>query len=445
MVNEIEKEANNVNKMADRLYKQKNYTEAIKLYVESVNLMKTAGKMKKVEEFQLELDQAVGKRSEELNKKGDGLFKLKKYQEAIIVYQSAWDFLQNAGEKWMKKLGKSFLNELNKSKIAYARIIEEEAKKFVKSKEWREAINKYQEICDIVKIDVDENMSKSFLHEKLAIYEKWAQEINNGGDLLYKEKKFEEAIDLYTESVRLIEKSDNNKLKKEFKKELFKAFSDHSQKINTMGDNYMKQKNYEKASGLYAQSVNIATDAGNQKLIDIFTKEMDISFEKFSQSINEKGDKLFKAKKFEEAAELYFKSVELAKESKNKSLIKNFKSEYEKCIDKWAKEVNNEGALDMKQKNFDKAAQNYRKSVEIIKNTNNNSLLKKYNEEYKKACLNLAKEVNLEGDRLFNEKKYEEAYNLYSRSVNLAEISGDTSKIKSFTKERNKALEKMQI
>jgi tetratricopeptide (TPR) repeat protein len=444
MGNEIEKEAKNVNKMADRLYKKKNYTEAIKLYVESVNLMKTTGKMKIVEKFQLELDQAVGKRSEELNKKGDVLFKLKKYQEAIIIYQSAWDFLQNAGEKWIKKLGKSFLKELNKTKIAYAKIIEVEAEKFVKSGEWREARKKYEEICKIVKIDVDEKLSKSYIHKKLSVYEKWAQEVNKKGDSLYKEKKFEDAIDLYAESVRLIEKSDNNKLKKEFKKELFKAFSDHAQKINNMGDKYMKEKKYEEASGLYAQSVNVATDAGNQKLIDMFTKEMNKSFEKYSQSINEKGDKLFKAKKFEEAAGIYFKSVELAEESKNKKLIKNFKSEFEKSIDKWAKEVNNEGDLAMKKKKFDKAAQYYRKSVEIIKNARNNTLLKKYNEEYKSACLNLAKEVNSEGDKLYKDKKYEEAYNLYSRSVNLAEISGDTGKIKSFTKERNKALEKMQ-
>ena len=445
MGNEIEKEAKNVNKMADRLYKKKNYTEAIKLYAESVSLMKTAGKMKIVEKFQLELDQAVGKRSEELNKKGDGLFKLKKYQDAITVYQSAWDFLQNAGEKWKNKLGKSFLKELNKSKIAYAKIIEDEAEKFVKSGEWKEARRKYEEICDIVKIDVDEKMSKSFIHKKLSVYEKWAQEVNKKGDIAYKEKKFEEAIDLYAESVRLIERSDNNRLKKDFKKELFKAFSDHAQKINRMGDKYMKEKKYEEASGLYAQSVNVATDAGNIKLIDMFTKEMNKSFEKFSQSINEKGDKLFKEKKFEEAAEIYFKSVELAEESKNKKLIKNFKSEFEKSIDKWAKEVNNEGDLAMKKRDFDTAAQNYRKSVEIIKNANNSSLLKKYNEEYKKACLNLAKEVNVEGDKLYKDKQYEEAYNLYNRSVKLAEISGNAGKTKSFTKERNKALEKMQI
>ncbi|MHA1510545.1 MAG: hypothetical protein ACTSRX_02375, partial [Promethearchaeota archaeon] len=203
MGNEIEKEAKNVNKMADRLFKKKNYTEAIKLYAESVNLMKTVGKMKIVDEYQLELDKAVGKRSEELNKKGDGLFKLKKYQEAIVIYQSAWDFLQNAGEKWMKKLGKSFLKELNKSKIEYAKIIEVEAEKYVKSREWKNARRKYEEICDIVKIDVDEKLSKSYIHKKLSVYEKWAQEVNKKGDALYKEKKFEEAIDLYTESVRL--------------------------------------------------------------------------------------------------------------------------------------------------------------------------------------------------------------------------------------------------
>ena len=137
--------------------------------------------------------------------------------------------------------------------------------------------------------------------------------------------------------------------------------------------------------------------------------------------------------------------MELAEESKYKKLIKNFKFEFEKSIDKWAKEVNNEGDFAMKKRDFDTAAQNYRKSVEIIKNANTSSLLKKYNEEYKKACLNLSKEVNLEGDKLYKDKQYEEAYNFYSRSVKLAEISGDAGKVKNFTKERNKALEKMQI
>ena len=354
MGNEIEKEAKNVNKMADRLYKQKKYPEAIKLYVESVNLMKNIGNIKKAEEFQQELDQAIGKRSEELNKKGDELFKQKKYQEAIKIYQSAWNLLQKAGQKWQKKLGRSFLKELNKSKKAYAKILQDEAEKLVKSKNWRDAIKKYQEICDIITVDVDPKMNKSLTHDKLSIYEKWAQEVNHKGDKLYKEKKYEEAVELYTESTRLIEKSDNDKLKKEFKKELFKAFSDQAQKINSMGDKYMKEKKYEKASGLYAQSVNIATDAGNEKLMDMFTKEMNKAFEKYSQSINNKGDKLFKEKKFEEAAEVYAKSVELAEESKNKRLFKNFSAEYDKCIEKWAKNVNSDGDLAMKQKKYDK-------------------------------------------------------------------------------------------
>lgn len=443
MGNDIEKEAKNVNKMADRLYKQKKYSEAIKLYNESVKLMKMVGNVKKTETFQLELDNAVGKRSEEINKKGDELFKQKKYKEAIDIYQNAWNFLQKAGAKWQKKLGGSYLKELNKSKIAYSKILQEKAEKLVKSKEWKEAVNIYKEISSIVSLEVDKKMSKSFEHDKFTVYERWAQEVNTIGDKLYKEKNFEEAIQKYTESVRLIEKSDNNKKKIEFKKELSKTFADHAKDINKLGDKLMKEKKYEQASELYAQSVNIAMESGNQKLVDIFTKEENKAFEKYAQIINEKGDKLFKEKKFEEAAEIYLKSVEIAEESKNKKLLKNFKSEYEKTLKKWAQEINNNGDLAMKQKDFDKAAQNYRTSVEIIKKTNNESLLNKFSEEYRKACLNIAKEVNLEGDRLYKDKQYEEAYNLYDRSVKLAEISGDKGKIKSFTKERNKTLNKM--
>ncbi len=444
MGNELEKEAKSVNKMGDKLYKNKEYNEAIKLYVESVKLMRMAGNEKAAVDFQKELDQAVGKQSEELNINGDKLFKEKKYEEAIKIYQAAYDLLQKAGEKWMKKRGKEFLTELNKSKIAHAKIIQAKAEEYAKQKNWDEANKVYSNILDLVTPVVDEKMNKSLYHDNMTVYERWAQEVNKEGDTEYKNKNFEKAILLYSESVKLISKSDNEKKQKEFKKELSEAFSKHAQEINNLGDKLMKEKKYMQASELYAQSVEIAKESGNQKLVDNFTSEMDKAFEKFAQQINTKGDELYKEKKYEAASKIYKNSVEIATESRNPSLIKNFKGEYEKSLEKWAAEVNNIGDQAMKEKKYDNAMENYKQSVDIITDSGNEAKIKNYKGEYMKACLNLAKEINAEGDKLYDSKNYEESYKLYDKSVQLAEISGDKGKIRAFSKERNKALQKIQ-
>ena len=116
MANELIKEAKAVNKQGDKLLKAKNYQDAVNLYIESVRLAQNGGDRKLAEKFQKELDSALGKRSEEINTKGDSLFKQKKYEEAMGVYQKALDLLDKAGETWQKKKGKEFLKELNKSK-----------------------------------------------------------------------------------------------------------------------------------------------------------------------------------------------------------------------------------------------------------------------------------------------------------------------------------------
>ena len=335
MGNELEDEANAVNKMGDKQYKAKNYTEAIKLYVESVKLMKMAGNEKKAENFQKELDEAVRKRAEEINNQGDKLYKDKKYKEAIDVYQSAWDLLQKAGEKWVNKRGKEFQKELTNAKIGYVeKVLQPQAEKHVDEKDWDGAIEVYQEISGIITPEIDEREAKKLDKDMKSVYERWADEVNSHGDKLYKEKNFKEAIPIYAESVRLIEKSDDQKKAKNFKKELSKAFKEQAQEINNIGDDLMKQKEYLKASELYAQSVNIAQESGDEGLVKKFTAEMEKSFEKFAQQINDKGDALYKEKKFEEAAKIYANSVEVAKESNKKRLIDNFQDEFEKAMEK---------------------------------------------------------------------------------------------------------------
>ncbi len=444
MGNEYEKEAKALNKLGDKMFKKKHYTDAMKYYIESIKMMELAGNLKMVQKYQAELDQAITKKAEELNKAGDNALKNKEYENAIKIYEEAWKLLQKAGEKWINKRGKEFQKELQKSKVEYAaKLLKPAAETEVKNKNWKVAVQQYRKIVELIPKKVDPKMNKVFVHDLHAVYERWAEEINVQGDKLYKEKKFEEAIELYAEAVRYIEKSDNEKKMKNYKKELDTAFQNHSHEINKIGDRLWKEKNFAKAAEIYASSVKIAIESGNTKLTDQFTKEMSKAYAEYSKEINKKGDQLFKEKKWEEAAEIYTESVERATESGDAKLVKNFTKEYEKSMERWAKEVNTLGDEAMKSKDFNSAMRRYQESLAIIMRTNNASTIVNYTKEYHKACVKLADKVNKSGDEKFKSKDFEKAFELYDKSVKLANIAKDSARIQKYTKERNKALNKM--
>ncbi|MHA1775880.1 MAG: hypothetical protein ACTSWC_03845 [Promethearchaeota archaeon] len=445
MGNEIEKQAKNLNKMGDKMFKQKQYADAIKYYIESVKLMKSVGNIKMAEKYRKELDTAIGKQAEQLNKKGDQALKEKKYEQAIKIYENAWNMLKKAGEKWIKKKGSEFQKELLKSKRLYVdEILKPAAESAVKDQNWEEAVKKYKEILKLIPISLDEKKNKKLVHDLATVYERWADEINTQGDALYKAKNYEKAIETYSEAVRLIDLSDNEKKKKNYKTELKKAFQEHAQEVNNIGDRLRKEKNFAQAAELYAQSVKIAKEAEDQKLIDRFSKEMFKAYAEYAKEINKQGDQLFKDKKWEEAADLYEKSVQVARDSNDSKLIKNFTKEYEKALEKWARGVNAAGDTAMKEKRYDEAMKYYQESVSIISRTENKSLIKNFTNEYHKACVKLADEINKSGDDAYKAGDYENAFKLYEKSVKLAEIAQDEGRMKKYIKERNKALQRLE-
>ncbi len=443
MGNEEKKQAKAVNKQADKLFKEGLYSDAIKLYVESVKLAKFAGDLKLAENFQHELEKAVMKRSEQMNAEADAVLKNKDYQQAMEIYQKAYALLEKAGEKWLKKKGKVFENELLKAKELYASDLKNQAEDLIKQKDWNGAVKLYKEILRIISAKIDKRSHAKSKSQMKAVYERWADEINAEGDQLYKEEKYEEAIEKYTKSVSLINKSENTKKQKSFVKELAQTFAKHAQVVNDHGDKLMKEKRYQAAAEFYGESVNIAQQSQNEKLVKKFTAEMLRAYETYAKDINTRGDALFKSKKYEDAATLYKQSLEAAEISKDTKLIRNFKAEYEKAMGKWADLVNADGDAAMKAQKFDQAFKHYKQSVEIIKVTSDAKKIKKYQAEFLKACEKLAKELNGVGDQAAKEDDFEKAYNYYNKSVNLIEIVGDVRLLKKYTKERNKALAKL--
>jgi tetratricopeptide (TPR) repeat protein len=427
MGSSLEKEAKNVNKMADKKFKEKDYVEAIKLYKESIRLMKMAGNEKQAGKYEKELDEAL------------------EYKKAISIYKDAVSLLKKAGTKWLKKYGNEFYKELHKCKKEYVKdVLQDQAEELVKQKKLEEAAEHYHKMLGLISTEVDAKLRNKLEKALNSVYEDWGEEMNEKGDKLYKDDRFEDAIKAYSRAVKLIRRSGNEKRLKNYQKELIKAFKEHAEEINKLGDRLFKEKDYQKAADLYAQSVRIAKSSNDQKLIDKFTEEMEKAFEKLAKEINEDADELYKNKKFPAAAKLYKRSLNIAKEYNQPKLASKFREEYEEALEKWAKEENSLGDEAREAKNWDVAIKHYQDAVALILKTDNEGRIKNYTKEYRKTCLKAAEDINSDADKLYDGGQYKEAYKLYKKSVKLAEMAEDEKRARKYAKERNKCLEKMQ-
>ena len=150
------KEAKALNHQADKLYKDGLYKDAIKLYIESVKLMRQAGKPKVAEKYQDELNKTVMRRSEEINHEADNLLKEGKYEQAVKVYEDAYDLLEQAGQKWLYKKGDHYLKELNKAREKYAEKLKDDAEKLIKDKDWEAAVEIFETILKTISPEIDQ-------------------------------------------------------------------------------------------------------------------------------------------------------------------------------------------------------------------------------------------------------------------------------------------------
>ena len=116
-----------------------------------------------------------------------------------------------------------------------------------------------------------------------------------------------------------------------------------------------KAGDYEGAIEIYQQSVDAAEASGDQKLMENFQGELEKSFEKLSQKINNEGDKLFKEKKYEEASKNYIRSIQLATDAKKGKLVENFTKELRKTYEKWSQALTKEASEFIKKDNYENA------------------------------------------------------------------------------------------
>jgi hypothetical protein len=444
-ISEDERRAESVNAIGDKLMKRKQYCEAISYYQESVDLMIKVGNTKRAENFAKELEKAIGSYAVQLNNQGDSYMKQKKYQDAMNIYQQAWDVLIKAGEKWVKKYGDEFSKELCASKCKLAtEILKPKADALMQQNEWDNAISRYHDLIEFIPESLDAKTNQILRKGLENVYETLADKINREGDQYYKNKQFPEAIERYAKSVLLIEKTSNEARKKNYKEELSKAFAKHAQEINNYGDKLMKEGKYQEAAMLYDQSVGLAEQSGNRGLIQNFTKEKEAAYAKFAQEINNKADELFKVWKYEEAAQVYKNSIEIAVLAQNQKLIDNFTKEYYQALIKWAETKVKEGNEFNINADFSKALSAYKEAALIVEPIKDKKLLKTFTDTLDRIYLDMAEKVKMNAEMHFKQNNYEVAYEKFDFCVMLGDLAHNERKVKEFRKERDRVMEKWE-
>ena len=430
-----------INKLGDSLFKKKEFKEAMNYYKKSVDIMNQAGEQKKAQNYQEELSKATEGLGQEINNEGDALMKKGNYKEAIDVYLKSVQLMEEAGNQ--KKL-ENFQGELRAALSKRSQQLVEEGVQLAKDDKLEQALDKLKEAQTDAKLTGSQDLIAKIEKSSLSVYESIAEGTNAKGDKAFKEKRWKEAVDLYKKSVTYMKKAGNQKKLDNFQKELANAFAQHAQEINNTADQAFKEGDYETAIKIYSESVEAAKAGGNQKLVANFEAELNKSMAAYAQQVNTKADGLFAEKNFQEASKWYAKSVELASDAKNEKLKANFVAELRKTYSVWAQTLQQEGNVLFNNADYEGAVAKYKKAVETIDVTGDQNQVVKFEKNLLESYGRWASKINAEGDTAMKMKDYEKAYKLYTKSVELAELGKDAKLVNNFRKERDKALSKLQ-
>ncbi len=435
-----EKQADAINKIADELFKQQKYEEAITYYRQSVELIKETSKKKDQSKYDKELRKSYEKFAQEINKQADQLRKEKNYDEAIELYHKSIDLMKKS---YNSDKVNDFMKELGKLAGEYANDLNKQADREFKQKNYKKSLEIYEKSVEVADKSNNAKLIKDMTKDLHKNYETLADNLEESAENLIDEGQLDDAIDKLSNALRFIEKTQDDKKVEKIRKKISKVYEDNAEKINKAGDEAFKRKDYEKAIDIYHSSLEMAKESQNQKMIENYSKELNKSFEKHAEEVNKQGDEAFEAKEYEKAEMIYIKSLSLATESAKDSLINKYSKELRKTQETWAKNIKEAAKQALEDRQYEIAIKNFEESLEIIKRTEDDDEIKEYLEDLQEAYEDWADKLNKRGDNAYDAKNYEQAVELYTKAFDLIEKTEDEGKIKKYRKDRDKAMKKM--
>ena len=127
----MEGEAKNLYKQAKEDMDEKDYDKAIDRLNRALEIFRDLGKQKDVTKCAKELEKAYEKQADAINKIADELFKQQKYEEAITYYRQSVELIKETSKK---KDQSKYDKELRKSYEKFAQEINKQADQLRKEK-----------------------------------------------------------------------------------------------------------------------------------------------------------------------------------------------------------------------------------------------------------------------------------------------------------------------
>ncbi len=435
-----------INKIGDKLMKKKQFNEAIAYYKESVELMQLAGNTKRAENFEKELETAIAKRAAELNSMGDNFFKNKNYKQAMETYQDAWNLLQTAGEKWIKKHGKEFTEELKQAKAKFAtEILLPQAVSMSYNGKWEDSVAQLHDILEEYNGDLDEKSNLKINNAICEVHNRWADSYAIDAEKAFSLKNHAEALGKYTQAYQHYTIGQNLQRRAVIEKSLIKLFKDNAEQTRNHVISLINENKFEDAIALIEECVKMAESLNDKKYVDLFKKELDRAYALMITKLKETADGLAGKWKYEDAANVYFKALQIAKESNRKRLVEEFTKEYNTMVWKWADKILTKANELEAIGDYEMAIVNYQQAIETIKNSYNQQQIKDFTQTIYRIYLVIAEKLKSRGEALFAKNSCEKAYENLDICVHLAELAENPKKMQEFRKVRDKIMEKLQI
>ncbi|NVM01327.1 MAG: tetratricopeptide repeat protein [Candidatus Helarchaeota archaeon] len=363
----------------------------------------------------------------------------KDYDKAIDRLNRALEIYRDLGkQKDVTKCAK----ELEKAYEKQAEAINKIADELFKQEKYEEAINYYKQSVELIKETSKKKDQSKYDKELRKSYENFAHEINKQADQLKKEKNYDVAIELYIKSIDLMKKSYNSDKVNELMKELGKTAGEHAKDINKQADREFKQKNYGKSLELYEKSVEVADKSNNAKLISNLTKELYKNYEVLAENLEESAEKLIDEDNYNEAIDKLSNALRFIEKTRDDKKVKKLRKKISNLYEDNAEKINKTGDEAFKRKDYEKAIDIYHSSFEMAKESQNQKLIDRYRDELNKSFEKYAEVVNKQGDEAFEANDFEKAEMIYIKSLGLATESGKDSLMNEYSKELRKTREK---
>ncbi|MHA1378359.1 MAG: tetratricopeptide repeat protein [Candidatus Helarchaeota archaeon] len=435
----MEEEAKTLFKQAKEDMREKDFDKAIDRLDRALEIYRDLGKEKDKTKVAKELVKAYEKQAEIVNKLGDQLYKQKKYEEAIGYYKESVELITKTGQS--KDIEK-FEKEIRKTYEKLAIDINKQADQLKKEKKFEEAMEVYTKSIDLMKKTYNSDKVNEFMKELAKTCGEYAKEINKQADKEFKLKNYRKSLELYESSIKIADKSNDPKLIKDFTKELYKNYEVIAKQLQDSAEELIDKDNFDEALEKLGNSLRFIQKTGDEDKIEKLEKKISKLYEKHAENINKAGDEAFKNKDYPKAIDIYNNSLEMAKKSQNEKLIDNYQKELDKVFEKYAEQVNKEGDEAFKLGDYEKAEMIYIKSVGLATESGKESLINKYAKELRKTLEKWAKEQKEMAKQALEDKQYEKCIEDYKFALDIIKRTEDEGEIQEYLEDLQDAYEK---